>query len=421
MPGDGNSVLRVERTELENTGMLITSAARGIGEAIADAARRINALDGNWTGMSNEKFMPEFNQSRTRAAAVSDGLTRLGKNIQEIGGNYETADNVPLEFDMNIEQDASGKTSMAYSFVDGNSGEGAHAYNQFEHNGDGTVAVDMQEVGISANGEAQMSHVHLSEENFNTGGYEPDGEHTSMNAELVQNGDWAKMAEARGFPISEGGAASPLSDAPTGQQERLQGRVENALGGLPLDRPQQSLEERIVELNEGAGDVLDQVKNGELPTDAVTPDSPRASGGGGGSIPMQMSPLPPLQQQPSTLSADLLKSADPPAGYKEGNSLSDLMTAMAMDNMMDDSPLDRGGGGGIGGFSGETPQGVGTMDLTDSMQTLTFPGQEVALGAPDLDVDPTAENPLAGIEQDFFEKPREMKINNVNPRDATKD
>jgi hypothetical protein len=136
---------------------------------------------------------------------------------------------------------------------------------------------------------------------------------------------------------------------------------------------------------------------------------------------MQMSPLPPLQQQPSTVSADLLSSAAPPEGYKEGNSLSDLMTAMAMDNMMDDSPLNRGGGGGIGGFSGETPQGVGTMDLTDSMQTLSFPGQEVSLGAPDLDVDPTAENPLAGIEQDFFEKPREMKINNVNPRDATKD
>jgi hypothetical protein len=117
----------------------------------------------------------------------------------------------------------------------------------------------------------------------------------------------------------------------------------------------------------------------------------------------------------------LLNSAAPPAGYKEGDSLADkLMTAMVMDNMMDDSPLNRGGGG-IGGFSGDTPQGVGTMDLTDSMQTLDFPGQGVELGAPALDTDPTAENPLEGIAQDFFEKPREMKINNVNPRDAEKD
>ena len=117
----------------------------------------------------------------------------------------------------------------------------------------------------------------------------------------------------------------------------------------------------------------------------------------------------------------VLKSAAPPEGYKDGDSLADkLMTAMVMDNMLDDSPLNRSGGG-IGGFSGEAPQGVGTMDLTDSMQTLSFPGQEVSGAAPDIDVDPTAENPLAGIAQDYFEEPREMNVKNVNPRHATKE
>jgi len=419
MPGDGNSLLRVQREDLENTGMLITSAAKGIGEAVADAARRINALDGNWQGMSNQNFMPEFNQSRTRAAAVSDGLTRLGKSVQEIGVQYESADRVPIEFDMHIEQDASGKVSMSYSFVDSDSGQGTHAYNQFDHNGDGSVSVDLQEVGISADGQPQMSHMQLDQENFNMGGYE----HASINAAFVQNSDWAKMAEARGFPISEGGAASPLSDTPvpTGQQERLQDRVADALGGLPGDQPQQSLEERITGLNDNAGDVLEQVKSGEAPTDAATPVTPRATGGGGSSMPMQLSALPPMQQPQSTMSTDLLKSAVPPEGYQDGDSLADkLMTAMVMDNMMDDSPLNRSGGG-IGGFSGDAPQGVGTMDLTDSMQTLSFPGQEVSGAAPDIDVDPTAENPLEGITQDFFEEPRAMNVKNVNPRHATKE
>ncbi|MDX9865282.1 MAG: WXG100 family type VII secretion target, partial [Anaerolineaceae bacterium] len=405
MPGDGNSLLRVQREDLENTGMLITGAAKGIGEAITDAARRINALDGNWQGMSNQNFMPEFNQSRTHAAAVSDGLTRLGRNVQEIGIQYETADNVPIEFAMNIEQDASGKVSMSYSFVESNSGQGTHAYNQFDHNGDGSVSIDLQEVGISADGQPQLSHIQLDQENFNMGGYEPDGEHHgSLNDVLAQNSDMAKMAEARGFNLSKDGTAALSAASPpasTGQQERLQDRVANALGGLPGDQPQQSLEERITGLNADAGDVLEQVKNGAAPTDATVPPAPRTSGGGGSSMPMQLSALPPLQQPQSTLSTDLLNSAVPPEGYQDGDSLADkLMTAMVMDNMLDDSPLNRGGGGGFGGFSGETPQGVGTMDLTDSMQTLTFPGEEVSLGAPDLDVDPTAENPLEGIAQD---------------------
>ena len=137
---------------------------------------------------------------------------------------------------------------------------------------------------------------------------------------------------------------------------------------------------------------------------------------------MQMSALPPLQQPQSTIAADLLKSATPPEGYKAGDSLADkLMTAIAMDGLMDDSPLDRMGGSGAGGFTGNTPQGVGTMDLTDSMQTLSFPGQEVSGAAPDIDVDPSAENPLEGVPQDFFEEPREMNVKNVNPRNATKD
>jgi WXG100 family type VII secretion target len=426
MPGDGNSLLRVQREELENTGMLITSAAKGIGEAVADAARRINALDGNWQGMSNQNFMPEFNQSRTRAAAVSDGLTRLGRSVQEIGVQYEIADNVPIEFAMNIEQDASGKVSMSYSFIESKSGQGAHAFNQFDHNGDGSVSVDLQEVGISVDGQTQMSHVQLDQENFNMGGYEPDGErHGSLNDALSQNSNMAKMAQARGFNLSEDGTApfsAASSPASTGQQERLQDRVANAMGGLPGDQPHQSLEERITGLNADAGDVLEQVKNSEAAADASAPPAPRTTGGGGSSMPMQLSPLPPLQQPQSTVSADLLKSAVPPKGYKDSDSLADkLMTAMVMDNMLDDSPLNRGGGSGFGGFSGETPQGVGTMDLTDSMQTLTFPGEEVSLGAPDLDTDPTAENPLEGIAQDFFEKPREMAIKNLNPRDAKKD
>ena len=115
--------------------------------------------------------MPEFNQSRTRAAAVSDGLTHLGKSVQEIGIQYESADRVPIEFDMHIEQDASGKVSMSYSFVDSDSGQGTHAYNQFDHNGDGSVSVDLQEVGISADGQPQMSHMQLDQENFNMGSY----------------------------------------------------------------------------------------------------------------------------------------------------------------------------------------------------------------------------------------------------------
>ena len=457
MPGNGNSYLRVEREDLQDTGMKITSAAKGIGEAVADAARRINALDGNWEGMSNQNFMPEFNASRTRAAAVSDGLTRLGSSLQQIGGTYETADNVPIEFDMNIAQDASGKASMSYSFVDANTGEASHVFNQFNHNGDGSVAVEMQEVDISAEGQPQMSHVHLSEENFNMGGYEPGAVNASgeLPAELQDkftgtpfgamagkygqtppiSGAENHFSGTAGTPLGALGAATgqigkdgefasvvSLPDTPAPDRDGLlEQNVQNRLGMDPSAQAPQSLEERITEMNAGAGAVLDQVKNGELPTDAATPDAPRTSGGGGGSMPMQMSPLPPLQQQPSTQSTDLLNSAAPPAGYKEGDSLADkLMTAMVMDNMMDDSPLNRGGGG-IGGFSGDTPQGVGTMDLTDSMQTLDFPGQGVELGAPALDTDPTAENPLEGIAQDFFEKPREMKINNVNPRDAEKD
>ncbi|MCD4672695.1 MAG: WXG100 family type VII secretion target [Anaerolineaceae bacterium] len=417
----GNSMLRVRRDELENTGMTITSAAKGIGEAIADAARRINALDGNWQGMSNQNFMPEFNQSRIRAAAVSDGLTRLGRSLQEIGINYESADSVPIEFDMNIEQDASGKVSMSYSFIETDNGRGAHAYNQFDHNGDGSVSVDMQEVGISADGQSQLSHLKLDQENFNTGGYEP-AQKPGSKPLFNPNGEWmSQMAEARAPGVMESGglAQSPDGVAPTGQQERLQDRVADALGGLPGERPQQSLEERITGMNAEAGDVLDQVKGGESPTNAAAASTPRASGGGGG-MPMQMSPMPPLQQPQSTVSADLLRSAVPPEGYKDGDSLADkLMTAMVMDNMMDDSPLNRAGGGG--GFSGDMPQGVGTMDLTDSMQTLGFPGEEVTGAAPELDVNPAAENPLEGIEQDFFEEPREMNIKNVNPRNAEKD
>jgi WXG100 family type VII secretion target len=426
MPGAGNSMLRVERNELENTGMKITSAAKGIGEAIADAARRINALDGNWQGISNQNFMPEFNQSRTRAAAVSDGLTRLGSSLQEIGVTYESADKVPIEFDMNIEQDASGKVNMSYSFAEtDNNGRGAHAYNQFDHNGDGSVSVDMQEVGVGADGQAQMSHVQLEQENFNMGGYKADDGQTqgSLNDDLSQNGDWAKKAEARGFPIDDGTGLSTTPDplAPNGQQERLQNRVANAMGGLPGEQTTESLEERIAGMSTEADGLMAQVQNGESPTNAAETSVPRSSGGGGGA-PMQISALPPLQQPQSTIAADLLESATPPEGYKEGDSLADkLMTAIAMDGLMDDSPLDRMGGSGAGSFTGNTPLGVGTMDLTDSMQTLSFPGQEVGGTAPDIDVDLTAENPLEGIPQDFFEEPREMDVKNVNPRNATKE
>jgi len=459
MPGSGNSILRVARTDLEDAGMHITSAATGIGEAVANAARRIHALDGNWEGMSNQQFMPEFNQSRTRAAAVSDGLTRLGKSLQTIGGTYERFDNVPIEFDMSIEQDASGKASLSYSFLDGNSGEGAHAYNQFAHNGDGSVAVDMQEVEISTEGQPQMSHVQMSEESFNRGGYEPeaaaDGSLRAGWEDKFTGTPLGAVAEAAGqsrpasdagkhfdgTPFGAMGAATgqigkdgeltvPATQA-AGASDRvsapgdglLEQNVQERLGMDPGGQQAQSLEERITELNTGAGDVLEQVKNGESPTSLAAEDAavPRTSGGGGSSTPMQMASLPPLQQPQSQTSADLLQSAGPPEGYRDGDSMADkLMTALVMDELMDDSPLNRMGGG-VGGFNGDTPQGVGTMDLTGAMQTLDFPDQEVPLGAPDLDTDPTADNPLAGVEEEFFEAPREMNIRNVNPREAKKE
>ena len=435
----GNSMLRVERVELENTGMTITSAASLMKESIADAARRIHALDANWEGMSNQSFMPEFNQSRTRAAAVADGLTRLGGSLQEVGVNYETADAVPIEFDMNISQDASGKVDMSYSFIDKSSGRETHAYNQFSHNGDGSVAVEMQEVGVSADGQVQMSHVNLEQENFNTGGYEPpdkpedsrplfpgggiqaaqpatlgSGAPTSANLNLF-NAPGKSNMPATGLPGSGG------MPEPTNQQERLQERVADAMGGLPGDQSQQSLEERIADMQGKTGDVLQQLKDGELPTSAALSTVPR-SGGGGGSMPMQMPAMPPLQT-PQSVSPQLLQSSQPPAGYGESGSLADkLMTAMAMDKLMDDSPLNRpGAGGGMGGFSGKVPQGVGTMDLTDSMQSLRFPGEEVMGTAPDIDVNPTKKNPLEGLPQEFYEKPREMNIKNVNPRNVKKD
>jgi hypothetical protein len=208
---------------------------------------------------------------------------------------------------------------------------------------------------------------------------------------------------------------------PTNQQERLQERVADAMGGLPGDQSQQSLEERIADMQGKTGDVLQQLKDGELPTSAALSTVPR-SGGGGGSMPMQMPAMPPLQT-PQSVSPQLLQSSQPPAGYGESGSLADkLMTAMAMDKLMDDSPLNRpGAGGGMGGFSGKVPQGVGTMDLTDSMQSLRFPGEEVMGTAPDIDVNPTKKNPLEGLPQEFYEKPREMNIKNVNPRNVKKD
>jgi uncharacterized protein YukE len=418
----GNSRLRVERTELENTGMTITSAASLMKESIADAARRIHALDANWEGMSNQNFMPEFNQSRTRAAAVVDGLTRLGGSLQEVGMTYEAADSVPIEFDMNISQDATGKVAMSYSFVDVGSGQETHVYNQFSHNGDGTLAVEMQEVGVSANGGVQMSHVSLAHENFNTGGYQPS-ENTNSTPPFAGNtaGPGAPTsANLNLFGVKPGESKLPLANqsVPANQQERLQERVAGAMGGLSGEQPRQSMEERIAGMNGEAGDVLQQLKDGELPTSAGSTSAPKL-GGGGGSMPMQMPAMPPLQT-PQSVSPQLLQSSQPPAGYGESGSLADrLMTAMAMDKLMDDSPLNRLGAGG--GFSGNLPQGVGTMDLTDSMQTLRFPGDEVAGVAPDIAAGDTGQNPLEGIPQAYFEKPRQMKIGNINPHKAEKE
>ena len=45
MPGKGNSYLRVEREDLQDTGMKITSAAKGIGEAVADEIGRASCRE----------------------------------------------------------------------------------------------------------------------------------------------------------------------------------------------------------------------------------------------------------------------------------------------------------------------------------------------------------------------------------------
>ena len=421
---NGNSRLRVERTDLENTGMTITSAASLVRDSIADAARRIYALDANWEGMSNQNFMPEFDQSRIRAAAVADGLIRLGASLQEVGMTYETADSVPIEFDLNISQDASGQVVMSYSFVDIGSGQETHAYDRFSHKEDGSLAVEMQEVGVSANGQVQMSHVHLPQAKINPSADQPS-ENSSSPAPFATNmtGPGAPTsANLNLFGVKPGESNIPFAKTPfpANRQEQLQERVADAMGGLPGEQPRQSLQERVAGLNGEAGDVLQQLKDGELPTSSVS-SVPRAAGGGG-SMPMQMPALPPLQT-PQSVSPQLLQSAQPPAGYGESGSLADkLMTVMAMDKLMDDSPLNRpGAAGGMGGFSAKVPQGVGTMDLTDSMQTLRFPGEEGTGTAPDLEIDATKENPLDGIAQGFFEKPRQMKIGNVNPRKAEKE
>jgi uncharacterized protein YukE len=404
----GNSRLRVERTELENTGMLITSSASGMRETIAEAARRINALDVNWQGMANQQFMPEFNQSRTRASAVADGLTRLGCSLQEVGLTYDEADTVPIEFDLRIAQDAAtGHVEMSYSFSDVEDGWESHAYQRFAGNEDGSVSIQSHIVDVSAEGQVQTSTQYLPQEDFHSGGYVPE-----EKGVLVQNGRVVRVPPGSLGP----GEWSTDIPAPTGQQERLQERVADAMGGLPGDAPRQDLQERIGELDGQAGQILEQVKTDAAPTGA------RISGGGGGlQMPMQMPAMPPLQT-PQSVSPQLLQSAVPPEGYGESGSLADqLMTLMAMDHLMDDSPLNRMGGSGGGGFSAEMPAGVGTMDLTDSMQTLAFPGQEVMGTAPELVVDPTQENALAAIEEEFYEHPREIAIGNLNPRRAEKE
>jgi len=349
---------------------------------------------------------------------VADGLTRLGSSVQEVGVDYETADSVPVNFDMRLRQDATtGQVDLSYSFVNADNGQETHAYRQFSHNEDGSVSIQSHEVAVSETGNVQTSTQYFPEEAFDRGGYAAAEKRNTSRPLSEPSEAWISgMAAARAPAAVAPGDVSEMR-SPSGQQQRLQDRVSEAMGGLPADAPQQSIEERVAGMDTQAAEVLGLAQADEGPLNAAVP---RVSGGGGG-MPMQMPAMPPLQT-PQPVSPQLLQSAAPPEGYGESGSLADkLMTALVMDELMDDSPLNRLGGSGGGGFSGDTPRGVGTMDLSDSMQTLTFPGQEVLGTAPQLEVDPAQENPLAGIEEEFFEHPREMNIGNVNPLRAKKE
>ena len=94
-------MLKVEKSELGDSGSRIKSAAQAMMSGIGDADRRIRTLDVNWSGSSNTAFMPNFSGLVNRARELAEGLVRLGKEVTRIGENYSEHDSVPLAFEFN--------------------------------------------------------------------------------------------------------------------------------------------------------------------------------------------------------------------------------------------------------------------------------------------------------------------------------
>lgn len=94
-----SGILKVEKSELAQSGTQIGNAAQEMLGGIGEAQRRINALDLNWCGASNTAYMPNFSGLVHRAEELAQGLIRLGKEITRIGEQYEEQDAVPLAFE----------------------------------------------------------------------------------------------------------------------------------------------------------------------------------------------------------------------------------------------------------------------------------------------------------------------------------
>jgi WXG100 family type VII secretion target len=94
-----SGILKVEKSELAQSGNQICNAAQEMMGGIGEAQRRINALDMNWSGASNNAYMPNFGGLVRRAEELAEGLIRLGKEVTRIGEQYEEQDSVPLAFE----------------------------------------------------------------------------------------------------------------------------------------------------------------------------------------------------------------------------------------------------------------------------------------------------------------------------------
>jgi WXG100 family type VII secretion target len=94
-----SGMLKVEKSELAQSGTQICNAAQEMSGGIGEAQRRINALDMNWSGASNNAYMPNFGGLVRRAEELAQGLIRLGKEITRIGEQYEEQDSVSLAFE----------------------------------------------------------------------------------------------------------------------------------------------------------------------------------------------------------------------------------------------------------------------------------------------------------------------------------